>query len=367
MRHRTARDTGTGFRKVFVTAFLAAAIFVLLTVPGLGADTGTVVQVPPTVSLSPFVSASQCAFCHGSNIDDFKNPILYFKHDPHLSRGVRCIVCHSGFPHTPSGTVKPSMTVCYNCHAIGHGNQGEVASGACIFCHPNGYGGAPGSHSAEFITGKHKEQASTDYFPCLTCHVSDMCALCHTAGQVKPKDHENPVKWRENHGKMRDEGGCDICHTQAFCVACHVTPMPHQAQWQGEHKVAAKTMKNDCRVCHADTERECSSCHHKFKGDTILAESNCTPCHDDYKAPLSTLIWAEPAAARSKGIIVHKAHFEMTKTDLFECNECHDRDFAAAKACFSFDLCYTCHGRMRGGSMIAKWGGQELCYRCHPK
>jgi hypothetical protein len=166
---------------------------------------------------------------------------------------------------------------------------------------------------------------------------------------------------------MRDTGGCEICHNQSFCVSCHVTPMPHPAQWEGEHRTAAKTMKYDCKVCHADTEQECSSCHHQFKGDTILAESNCTPCHEDYKQPLSTLIWAEPAAARSKGIIIHKAHFEMTKTDLFECNECHDRGFATAKACFSFDLCYTCHGRMRGGSMIAKWGGQELCYRCHRK
>jgi hypothetical protein len=365
MKHTDKHDIGAGFRRVLVTAVLAAAVFALWPGFSLGATTGAIIQVPPSVSLSPFINPSQCAFCHGSNIDNFQNPILYFKHDPHLTRGIRCAVCHTGWPHTPSGTVKPSMTACYNCHAIGHANQGEVANGACSFCHPNGYGGAPASHSNEFIAGQHKESAKTDYFPCLTCHASDVCAQCHTAKQVIPKNHQDKAKWTKAHGTLRDQGGCEVCHTQSFCNSCHVTPMPHPAQWEGQHKEAAKTMKNDCKVCHADTEKECSSCHHQFKGNALLVQSACTPCHVEYSAPLSTLIWSEPAAARSKGIIIHKSHFEMTKTDPFECNECHDRDFAAATACFSFDLCYTCHGRMRGGSLIAKWGGQELCYRCH--
>lgn len=331
----------------------------------LAAPAGPIVKVPPAVSFSPFVSASQCALCHGSNIDDFKNPILYFKHDAHLTRGIRCAACHTDFPHKPAGTAKPSMMVCYSCHDLQHGDEGMVASGACLFCHPNGYGGAPSSHTTEFKGGAHKDAAKIDTFPCMTCHDSDMCAKCHTDRKIKPEDHKNEVKWRKNHGLMRDKGGCEICHKSDFCVSCHITPMPHPAQWEGVHKVTAKSLKSDCRICHTDSEKECSSCHHQFKGDTLLVQQSCTPCHEEYNAPLSTLMWAEPAWSRSKGIVIHKAHFEMTKTDPFECKECHDRGFESAKGCFSFDLCYTCHGRMRGGSLIAKWGGQELCYRCH--
>ncbi|MFA5866623.1 MAG: hypothetical protein WC891_01460 [Actinomycetota bacterium] len=350
----------------FLLVVVAAIVLVVgLPAAAAAAAAGPVVAVPITVSLSPFVSPSQCAFCHGSNLDNFSNPILYFKHDPHLTRGIRCGVCHTSFPHEPGGTVKPSMTVCYNCHNVGHGDEGLVASGACAYCHPQGYGDPPASHTVEFKGGRHKDEAKTDTFPCLTCHISDMCAGCHTAKAVKPDDHKNVFKWLKAHGTKRDDANCEICHTKDFCNECHVTPMPHPARWEGEHKSTAKAMKSDCKVCHADTEKECSSCHHQFKGNTLLVESNCTPCHDDYKAPLSTLTWAEPVRLRSKGIIIHKAHFEMTKTDPFECNECHDRGFESAKGCFSFELCYTCHGKLRGGSMIAKWGGQELCYRCH--
>lgn len=331
------------------------------------APAGPTVVIPLSFNITPFISASQCAFCHGSNIDRFSNPILYFKHDPHLTRGIRCGVCHMDFPHKPEGTTKPSMTVCFNCHNLQHGDEGAVASGSCAYCHPNGYGGPPVSHSPEFKSGAHKDTAKRDAFPCLTCHTSDMCANCHTAKTVKPKNHDDVPGWKKAHGTKRDTGGCEICHTNDYCTKCHVTPMPHPAQWEGEHKVSAKAMKNDCRVCHADSAKECSACHHQFKGDTLLVEKNCTPCHDDYKLPLSQLIWSVPTYARSKGIIIHKAHFEMTKTDPFACNECHGRDFAGDKGCFTFDLCYTCHGRMRGGSLIAKWGGQELCYRCHQK
>jgi hypothetical protein len=343
-----------------------AAGLILLAAPAAAraADTAKVV-IPPTLTISSTVTMSQCVFCHGSNLDGFRNPILYFKHDPHLGRGIRCEGCHTGFPHKQGSTVKPSMTLCFNCHNLPHSGNGTVASGACSLCHPNGYGQPPVSHSNEFKAKTHAKDAKKDAFPCRTCHVDDMCASCHTARAVKPKDHANVVTWKKNHGKARDDAQCQTCHTKEFCLKCHVTPMPHPTQWEGEHKSTAKTMKEDCRVCHSDTVEECSSCHHQFKGETLLVEKNCAECHDEYAAPLSQLISAEPKQLRRESIIIHKAHFEMTKTDPFECNECHGREFQSAKGCFTFELCYTCHGRMRGGSLIAKWGGQELCYRCH--
>ncbi len=352
-------------RTIFLTVTVLC-LFLGLSGSAWAAGANPVVAVPSGISVSPFITASQCAFCHGSNLDKFQNPILYFKHDPHLTRGIRCGVCHTDFPHTPAGTVKPSMTVCFNCHSLQHGLAGTVASGACVTCHPNGYGGAPATHTNDFRAGAHKTEAKKDYFPCLTCHAANACAACHTAKGTKPKNHANTTLWKKQHGTQRDTGGCEICHSTAFCDTCHVTPMPHPARWEGEHREAAKTMQRDCSVCHADSQEECSSCHHQFKSDTLLVEKNCSSCHEDYKATLSQLIWA-PTVARNKGIIIHKAHFEMTKTDPFACEECHDRKFSASTGCFTFELCYTCHGKTRGGSLIAKWGGQELCYRCHQK
>jgi hypothetical protein len=174
------------------------------------------------------------------------------------------------------------------------------------------------------------------------------------------------TEWKKTHGIERDKGNCEVCHDNRSCTACHKTPMPHPSLWLGTHKNDAKSIatKADCKVCH-ESKTECSNCHHQFEGKTLLAQSNCKSCHAEYNKPLSELIWSTPVGQRSKGIIIHKAHFEMTKTDPFDCNECHGREYVTAKNCFSFELCYECHGRERGGSLIAKWGGQELCYRCH--
>lgn len=358
------RDKVRHYFRMILASFVAG-LFLFAGTQATAVAAGPVVDVPAFVSISPFVTASQCAFCHGSNIDNFQNPILYFKHDAHLSRGVRCAGCHDQFPHGPGGTKRPGMTVCYSCHGLGHGNQGMVASGACSFCHPNGYGPGPASHTAGFKSGEHKKPAGQEFFSCRTCHASEMCSRCHTDRKVKPKNHAD-AKWRQTHGQERDTGGCEICHKNDFCTSCHVTPMPHPTAWEGEHKVTAKALKHDCKICHLSAE-ECSSCHHQFEGTTLLVEKSCVSCHEEYQQPLSTLTWSVPIGLRSKGVIVHKAHFEMTRTDPFDCDECHDRKYTTAKGCFGFELCYTCHGRERGGSLIAKWGGQELCYRCHQK
>lgn len=331
---------------------------------------GTTQALPQDIIISPAmpVTISQCLRCH-NNLDAFKNPNLIFRHEVHLGRGIRCEVCHTEFPHVPGLVVKPSMTVCYNCHGAVHSKQGRVAPAECSLCHPAGFSKTPASHTSGFKAKDHRVEAKKDSFSCLTCHKEDSCARCHTEKSVKPRDHLNIRKqispqWKKSHGTQRDAGNCTICHNETtFCKNCHKTDVPHPTQWQEEHKLVARPMRVDCRVCHRSRE-ECSDCHHQFKGSTLLVASNCTSCHDDYKRTLSDLIRA-PKGVRSGGILVHRSHFEMTKTEPFECDECHARAGKIERGYFSADLCYSCHGRMRGGSLIAKWGGQELCYRCH--
>lgn len=360
-----------------IKLFLLGTLLLILAVLGGGAALlnnevgGKKAAPPPSIIITPFVTVSQCTPCHGGNLDAFKNPILIFRHDVHLDRGIRCAACHTEFAHAVGKTFKPSMTVCYNCHNQSHSGQGMVASGACNLCHPPGFRQVPASHTPQFRAGGHKTDAAADNsFSCTTCHPDEsFCVRCHTARKAKPADHGKKAaevkKWKKEHGLARDDGNCSICHDDKFCTTCHITPMPHPTEWQKDHRLTARVNKRDCRVCHESRE-ECSECHHQFKGTTVLTAKSCTSCHEDYKESLTTLI-TRPVGIRDKGIIIHRAHFEMTRTDPFTCDECHDRKYVTAKGCFGFELCYTCHGRMRGGSLIAKWGGQELCYRCHPR
>jgi hypothetical protein len=316
---------------------------------------------------NPLVTVSQCGVCHGADYDDFVNPGLIFKHDPHLARGVRCAVCHAEFPHQPGVTNKPRMDACFSCHGVSHLEQGVVADGTCTKCHPAGFKRLPKDHSKEFKEKEHGGIAKKDSFACTACHGNGFCVKCHAVKKVLPKDHgEKPADktlWKKQHGKAGKLDGCSICHDKKSCLSCHDAEMPHPVFWLGSHQDSEKTSMNDCKTCH-ESKRDCSTCHHQFELTTILVQKNCEKCHDDYKESLETLL-AKPKSQRSTGVILHKAHFEMGKTDPYECSECHERDYADAKGCFSFELCYECHGRERGGSPIAKWGGQELCYRCH--
>jgi hypothetical protein len=314
----------------------------------------------------PLITVSQCNNCHGSNYDNFNDPGLIFKHDPHLARGVRCAACHTGAPHKPGVTNKPSMDVCFNCHGVSHQEQGVVASGSCTLCHPVGFKRLPQNHTAQFKEKTHRESAKANSFSCLACHGNDFCTKCHSVKKVLPRDHgkiaAEKVVWKKQHGKS-DLDGCSICHSKQSCLNCHGTEMPHPVYWLATHKDPEKANKKDCKTCH-EAKTECSTCHHQFQLTTILTQKACERCHDDYKKSLQELL-SRPKSQRSTGIIIHKAHFKMRKTDPYECSECHDRGYAEAKECFSFELCYGCHGRERGGSPIARWGGQELCYRCH--
>jgi hypothetical protein len=338
------------------------------TVAGDGSITLSTTQTSMIFAdVNPLVTVSQCSRCHGANYDNFKNPGLIFKHDSHLARGVRCAACHTEFPHKPGGVNKPTMDTCYSCHGVSHLSEGIVADGSCTKCHPPGFKRLPKNHTVQFKEKSHKEIAKINSFACIACHGAGFCTKCHSVKKVLPSDHgkksAEKVIWKRQHGKASEQESCSFCHDEKSCSSCHNTPMPHPVFWLGTHKEPGKVMTNDCKTCH-EAKKDCSSCHHQFKLSTILVQKECDRCHDDYKASLQQLL-KQPKGSRNKGIIVHRAHFEMTKTDPFECSECHDRDYSTAKGCFSFQLCYQCHGRERGGSLVAKWGGQELCYRCH--
>ena len=43
--------------------------------------------------------------------------------------------CHTRFPHRPTGTSRPTMKGCFDCHGLRHGPMGIIATDECEDCH----------------------------------------------------------------------------------------------------------------------------------------------------------------------------------------------------------------------------------------
>jgi len=312
---------------ILSTSIISIAVLtVIFTLHPIAAETKPQPN-PKIIELTGPVYLSKCVPCH-RNLDAWKNPGLIFNHPVHLKRGFQCKACHLVFAHQLGGKiVKPPMDVCYDCHSLRHSEKGLVASEDCGFCHPKDFNLKPPNHTGEFEASKHKERAKTDVKYCM---------------QEYPEGLE----------------ACIICHDDAFCTKCHVTAMPHPILWAGTHK-EAKAYKADSSICHAD-RTFCQNCHHKFEHN-LLVQENCDRCHPEYKIPF--------VAISNKGFKIHKAHFELTQTTPFDCPACHSlfNKFPKGTGCYSFEVCFQCHGIRKDGRLIAKWWGEDLCYFCHGK
>lgn len=300
---------------------------------------------------------SRCNRCHG-NLEAFEIPGLIFKHDVHFEQGINCVNCHREFPHKEDSTTRVSMEICYGCHGLRHGKKGLLAGEECKLCHTPDFNLAPSTHTSQFKASLHKEDALRDRLYCRMCHSEEWCSTCHNLRKVTPKDHRAEQVWRERHGKgEKDLSGCSVCHdSKRFCDECHQTPVPHSVTWVGQHAERAREENLSCRACHREREY-CQECHHRQLAANMLVQKNCERCHPDYKLPLLLV--------RGRTHMVHKAHFELTNRESFKCEDCHELRIARATGLQYYAVCYECHGKYRLGKLIAKWGGYELCYRCH--
>lgn len=304
------------------------------------------------------VVLSQCLSCH-RNLDGFKTPGVIFKHAVHFEKGIRCASCHRVFPHIPRGTVRVSMDICYACHGLRHSEKGLVAGESCQLCHPPEFNLIPSTHTAQFRASLHKDDAPRDLLYCRMCHTEEWCSACHDSRKVTPGDHRAKDVWKKDHGKgAKDISGCAVCHNATtFCEACHRTPIPHTLTWVGRHDERARIENESCKACHQD-RGYCEDCHHGQLPSKLLVTASCEKCHSDYKLPLLLV--------KGRTHMVHKAHLELTNTAPFTCEDCHDLIKKGKTSGLQYyAVCYECHGKYRAGKLIAKWGGYELCYRCH--
>lgn len=307
------------------------------------------------------VTLSNCSRCH-PNLDGFKNPILIFNHWVHFKHGIRCQACHMSFAHGRNGkTARPPMEVCYACHGLRHSSQGLVAPENCDACHPKSFNLMPANHTAGFRAGAHKKRAKVDLLYCKMCHLQGFCQKCHIAKRALPSNHKDAVRWRQRHGKQQtpeELNSCKICHAKSFCNQCHGTGVPHPENWIKVHRHASKPAMAKCEQCHGKQEF-CQNCHHSGVWNGLLIKERCVRCHSVYKSVVFEI--------GSKPHAIHRAHFDMTKTEPFMCKACHNKQYPKGQGHYALELCKTCHGRERLGKLIAKWGvdNGEICMICH--
>lgn len=334
-------------------------------------------QPPVIIDTNATPTVSQCNHCH-TRLDDPKDESVIFVHDEHLKRNYDCATCHTVFPHNADKTFSPPMITCYSCHGLKHAAQGEVAPEKCSDCHPPKFELEPVDHTVAFKSGAHNKQATDETVRCTMCHKSSFCVDCHNGGVklangrrspiVLPENHRKP-EWKPDHGQLflGQKGACSTCHTQQSCTRCHLTPMPHPADWLTGHGEKDPNKVQDCNVCHADRST-CQDCHHKGLDKQQLIAKNCVGCHEEMKNP-------KPTTIKNIGLAEHAVHFKVgeDKGQPYVCEDCHIgfsqmkvRRPASTTQAHDLRLCYDCHGSLDiDQTLIAPWPGSELCRRCH--
>ncbi len=173
-----------------VLATVAFAAVTMQFTCAFAADPSAPLDVAATAQLldqlgSSQVDAAVCtSLCHG-NIAVTKNyaASIKFTHGNHII--VQCNSCHTKFPHQQSGTSRPTMKGCFDCHGLRHGSMGIIAKDECEACHvtPRWQMECPPAKTTPDWPGKGHVKPAQDRLntECMLCHKEPECTTCHDA------------------------------------------------------------------------------------------------------------------------------------------------------------------------------------------
>jgi hypothetical protein len=242
------------------------------------------------------MTEDKCTQCHSPATRKFTpSEGIKIDHKVHAEKAVTCTLCHNrtahveDFPLTLKNpeTGEPNtkhadfmmMTACFRCHGQ---EEKAPAPGTCAACHPAGFDLRPPSHEATgAFVAKHGEIA-------LEVEKEVKKTLAETGQQIvtgerkaefEEASKENAAK-HEMVGEIIPPVGaineCGTCHKDAFCLACHGTPMPHSKEFKEPkeikdpkgHPAVSKVMPEKCVMCHTEKNPNfCNECHHGKKID----------------------------------------------------------------------------------------------------
>lgn len=357
---RTAQ-TSRAFSWGVVAILLAAA---LLVAPGVAFAASPAIPVTPPINTAAPVDQTQCAPCH-LDLGAANRPGLIFSHGNHLM--VSCDGCHSRMPHAAGGTEYVPMEVCFACHGVQHGPQGELATSDCAKCHSKSFTLRPKTHTKDYAGKPHADASKRlGVNGCMMCHkAATDCDPCHEKKNLglpkMPDTYVNILydKPKPPVVKMYPDGPT----TMAQCNYCHpdldkITPgrliFAHAAHLQRNYK---------CNVCHPEFGHSSSG---TFKPDML----SCYRCHGMTHNGQGLIAREECAKCHPKNFdLVPKNHTQAFKTGKHKalvdkgseyCAMCHKPDFCIA--------CHTGHGTSPNASAVAvipldhtdaRWQGQH--------
>lgn len=274
-----------------MAAVLLAAAFVLASARlGVAAISG--VPDEPVIDSAATVERSQCAPCH-LDLSSVDKPGLIFTHGNHLM--VSCDGCHSRLPHKDGATESVPMDVCFACHGVQHGPQGELATAKCEKCHTKSFKRRPGAHTKNWEGKQHADASNASGVNrCMMCHESKKdCDACHVRKKLDipamPQIYVSIIDERAKDPsvKMYPAGPTSM----AQCVYCHqdldaIVPgriiFAHAAHIQRDYKctachprfghTASGPAKPDMLSCY-----RCHSLEHGSQG--AVAGDSCAKCH----------------------------------------------------------------------------------------
>lgn len=341
LRHRVS--------KLVAVALAGAALVATFVVAGsaYAADSSA-----PQVSVSDILSQLDqlqnmtveedvCAKCH-ANYD----PAASFASDIKFSHGyhvkMQCSDCHTKFPHQKSGTQRPTMKICMNCHGLYHGPQSIIAKANCDACHntPKSQLSCPNSKIADWPGKGHVAKGTTDAnSDCLMCHTQTDCVTCH---------EQSNILWAPKKGWGYDPGeasgpkdGCYACHGNSTLLApvgganqsFQVTGVSDSVHYQ-----------NTCQDCHPDFNYTGAAGATKLWN--VNAGIQCGTCHQTQKEKKLS----EPVTLYNQSL--HAQKIRDGNLNSATCASCHGGHFI-----YSLD---TAEGkaRMHGDAY-------RVCARCH--
>ena len=281
-----------------------------------------------TIELGGEVYKDKCTPCH-ADISQIKNPKVIFSHGSHISYA--CSSCHTEWPHRPQGTLRVTMKDCFNCHALSHGPQGEMATGKCVDCHGAGpVKLRPATHTVDWKNKPHVAPSiAGQNTECAMCHTLAECDACHLKEGVvwKPKGafaydpgngcqacHGNPNLTKFSGGviKSYQVTGIDAsAHRDITCTQCHVdftygptAPTPKTKLWNVNAGMA-------CGECHDHSKAKAAydkSIHAEAIAKGDLTSATCGSCHGGHAIPRTD--------TEEASMSVHASSYQM-------CGKCH--------------------------------------------